>query len=254
MYNQNAGPCYRCIFPTPPSPETVTNCGDGGVIGAVPGVIGTLQALEAIKLILSLDGVLSGRLLLFDGSQASFRTVRLRGKRDNCDICSSAPLITTLIDYEQFCGMKASDKDTALTVLESSDRITVNQYNAIVQEKVHHMLIDVRSANEFAICNIPHSINVPIKDILSDRIFPSIMSDLKRRGKLPSKFCCSACVCNDQVQCDCVSVFVVCRRGNDSQIAVKRFNDAADNAVEAKDIIGGLHSWAQLIDQSFPVY
>lgn len=188
MYNQNFGPCYRCIFPTPPPPETVTNCGDGGVIGAVPGVIGTLQALEAIKLVLSLDGVLSGRLLLFDGSQAAFRTVKLRGKRENCDVCSAKPTITKLIDYEQFCGMKASDKDSKLNVLENCDRITVNEYNAIVQEKLKHLLIDVRSTNEFDICNIPNSINIPIKDILSDRIFPSIITNLKTNEKLPSKF------------------------------------------------------------------
>lgn len=168
----------------------MTNCGDGGVIGAVPGVIGTLQALEAIKLILSLDGLLSGRLLLFDGTQTSFRTVKLRGKRENCDICSASPTITKLIDYEQFCGMKASDKDTKVNVLDNSDRITVNQYDSIVQEKQAHILIDVRSTNEFDICNIPNSTNIPIKDILSDRTFPSIISDLKARVNLPSKFCC----------------------------------------------------------------
>lgn len=188
MYNQDSGPCYRCIFPIPPPPETVTNCGDGGVIGAVPGVIGTLQALEAIKLILALDGVLSGRLLLFDGTQTSFRTVKLRGRRENCDICSETPTITKLIDYEQFCGMKASDKDTKLNVLDDSDRITVNQYNSMVQAKLDHLLIDVRSSNEFDICNIPNSINIPIKDILSDKTFPSIMSKLKANEKLPSKF------------------------------------------------------------------
>lgn len=191
MYNQNSGPCYRCIFPTPPPPETVTNCGDGGVIGAVPGVIGTLQALEAIKLILSLDGILSGRLLLFDGTQTLFRTVKLRGKRENCDVCSETPTITKLIDYEQFCGMNASDKDTKLNVLDSSDRITANQYNSIVQEKRNHILIDVRNSNEYGICNIPHSINIPIKDILSDRTFPSIISKLKSDEELPSK--CIVC-------------------------------------------------------------
>lgn len=187
VYNLNSGPCYRCIFPTPPPAETVTNCGDGGVIGAVPGVIGTLQALEAIKLVLSLEGVLSGRLLLFDGTQTTFRTVKLRGKRENCDICSEAPSITKLIDYEQFCGMKASDKDTELNVLDNCDRITVNEYNSIVQEKLHHLLIDVRSSNEFDICNIPNSINIPIKNILNDRIFPSVISNLKTNEGLPSK-------------------------------------------------------------------
>ncbi|KAG4079095.1 hypothetical protein HA402_001066 [Bradysia odoriphaga] len=234
LYNHKSGPCYRCIFPTPPPPETVTNCGDGGVIGAVPGVIGTLQALEAIKLILSLDGVLSGRLLLFDGTQTSFRTVKLRGKRENCDICSDTPKITKLIDYEQFCGMKASDKDTNLNVLDRCDRITVEQYRAIVDEQLQHILIDVRSSNEFAICSLPNSVNIPIKDILSDKTFPSIVENLKSKEKLP--------------------IFVVCRRGNDSQLAAKRFNETVDNGFKAKDLVGGLHSWAESVDQSFPVY
>lgn len=154
----------------------------------MPGIIGTLQALEAIKLILSIDGILSGRLLLFDGTQTSFRTVKLRGKRENCEICSKTPTITKLIDYEQFCGMKASDKDTKLNVLDGVDRITVGQYNSIVQARQNHILIDVRSSNEFAICNIPNSINIPMKDILSDATFPSIISNLKSNEILPSKF------------------------------------------------------------------
>lgn len=186
LYNHKSGPCYRCIFPAPPPPETVTNCGDGGVIGAVPGVIGTLQALEAIKLILSLDGVLSGRLLLFDGTQTTFRTVKLRGKRENCDVCSPDPKITKLIDYEQFCGMKASDKDTHLNVLDRCDRITAEQYRTIIDEQIQHTLIDVRSANEFAICRISNSVNIPIKDILSDKTFPNIVDNLKANERRPS--------------------------------------------------------------------
>lgn len=187
VYNYNSGPCYRCIFPTPPPPETVTNCGDGGVIGAITGVIGTLQALEAIKMILGLNELLAGRLLLFDGTQTTFRIVKLRGKRENCNICSGTPTITQLIDYEQFCGMKASDKDTKLNVLDNSDRITVEQYNSILQDKTDHLLIDVRSSNEFEICNIQNSINIPIKDILSNKALESILQYFKNKEKLPSK-------------------------------------------------------------------
>lgn len=168
IYNYLNGPCYRCIFPIPPPPETVTNCGDGGVIGAIPGVIGTLQALEAIKIILDVDGVLSGRLLLFDGSRATFRIVRLRGKRENCDVCSDKPIITHLIDYEQFCCMQASDKDFKLLLLNENERVTPYEY--CIAQKEPHILIDVRSQNEFEICSLPDSINVPIKDVLDDKI------------------------------------------------------------------------------------
>uniref|UniRef100_A0A8W7PPE1 THIF-type NAD/FAD binding fold domain-containing protein n=1 Tax=Anopheles coluzzii TaxID=1518534 RepID=A0A8W7PPE1_ANOCL len=84
VYNYRGGPCYRCLFPTPPPPESVTNCGDGGVLGAITGVIGALQALETIKIILSNEGVLAGRLLLFDGQQSAFRNLKLRPKKPTC--------------------------------------------------------------------------------------------------------------------------------------------------------------------------
>lgn len=164
VYNYRNGPCYRCIFPKPPPPETVTNCGDGGVIGAITGCIGTLQALETIKILLELGGVLSSRLLIFDGSETNFRTVKLRPRRPNCDICSEAPTLTKLIDYEQFCGMKASDKETKLNVLEKCDRITVCQLDEILTQQKDHILVDVRTSNEFEICHIHSSVNIPLID------------------------------------------------------------------------------------------
>lgn len=166
VYNYKDGPCYRCIFPTPPPPDTVTNCGDGGVIGPVPGVIGTLQALETIKIILEHDGVLNGRLLLYDGIQAIFRTVKLRGKRANCDVCSEKPIITRLIDYEIFCGMRATDNNIPLTILESDERISVFDYNQLLLKNSSHVLIDVRSSIEYEMCHLNSSINIPIKSIL----------------------------------------------------------------------------------------
>jgi len=110
VYSYNNGPCYRCLFPVPPPPETVTNCGDGGVLGAVPGVIGVLQALETVKILLGHHGVLSKSMLLFDGSDCSFRKVRVRDRNPSCAVCGSEPSVTALIDYEQFCGSKANDK------------------------------------------------------------------------------------------------------------------------------------------------
>jgi adenylyltransferase/sulfurtransferase len=110
VYHYKNGPCYRCLFPTPPPPHTVTNCGDGGVLGAVAGVVGVLQALETVKILTEMDGVLSGRLLLFDGSGTNFRNVKLRQRVAECAVCGDNPTITTPIDYEQFCGSKAHDK------------------------------------------------------------------------------------------------------------------------------------------------
>lgn len=104
VYKADEGPCYRCLFPTPPPPGEVPSCAEGGVLGVLPGVIGSLQAVEAIKLILGKGEPLVGRLLLYDALNADFHEVRLR-KDKNCPVCSEKPEITELIDYEQFCGV-----------------------------------------------------------------------------------------------------------------------------------------------------
>lgn len=237
VYGYEIGPCYRCIFPKPPPPETVTNCGDGGVIGAVPGVIGVLQALEVIKIVLKNPDTLSGRLLLFDGLRASFRNVRLRGKRDDCQVCSGNPTITALIDYEQFCGLRASDKDMRLELLRPEQRITVQDYHHLASEKRPHLLIDVRSENEFDICKLEHSINVPIKAFTGAQLGTEVEALIT------------------QAKEELVPIIVVCRRGNDSQIAVKRLQVCLDGLeVSVKDIVGGLHAWSAKIDPDFPVY
>lgn len=237
VYNYQDGPCYRCIFPKPPPPETVTNCGDGGVIGACPGVIGVLQALETIKIILSLSDTLTGRLLLFDGLRASFRSVRLRGKRADCPICSDTPTINALIDYEQFCGLRASDKDTRLELLTPEHRTNVQQYYGLLCDKEPHLLIDVRSEHEFEICKLKQSINVPIKSFMGSQLGKKVECFIER------------------ARTENVPVYVVCRRGNDSQIAAKKLQEYLnENGIIVKDIIGGLHAWAAQIDPEFPVY
>lgn len=234
VYNYgDTGPCYRCLFPVPPPPETVTNCGDGGVLGAITGVIGSLQALEAIKVALSgLGGdVLSGRLLIFDGAHCTFRNIRLRSKRADCDVCSSSPIITSLVDYEQFCGMRASDKDVALSLLSPEHRMNVKEYRENI-EKIPHLLIDVRQPAEFEICKLPNSENIPLKSILDDS-YLKILDEPLQNEKSP--------------------IILLCRRGNDSQIAVQhlvqRFPERS-----VFDIKGGLHSWHHLIDKNFPIY
>lgn len=238
VYNYRNGPCYRCLFSKPPPPETVTNCGDGGVIGAVTGTIGTLQALEAIKIILHMEDTLSGRLLLFDAARTTFRNVRLRGKQENCAVCSEFPTITTLIDYEQFCGMKASDKDTKLSILAADHRITVQDLQQIRENKLKHLLIDVRTENEFEICRLEDADNYPIKIFTGQN---ERETDLVERIK----------------QENTVPVYVICRRGNDSQIAAKRLiADLRESKsdVVVKDVIGGLHAWTKQIDDQFPIY
>ena len=177
IYNYQNGPCYRCLFPKPPPASTVKNCGDSGVIGAVTGVIGSLQALETMKIILNNENVLKERFLLFDALSCGFRTFKLRKRRDNCDICGNTPKLNKLIDYEQFCGMAATDKDHGLQLLKSEQRISVTEYKQLKDQK--HLLIDVRSANEFEICHLPLSINIPIKNIVDDKIDENMLKMMR---------------------------------------------------------------------------
>lgn len=214
------------------------NCGDGGVIGAITGVIGTLQALEAIKISTGIETTLSGRLLLFDGINSTFRNVKLRGKSANCEVCVEPRKITSLIDYEQFCGMKASDKDMKLEILPESQRVSVQTLNESRLNNDRYLLIDVRSENEYEICRLNQSENHPIK-IFQD---PNSVA----RKALVNK------IKNEQISW----VYVICRRGNDSQIAAKKLIEELDESTVTKvhDVIGGLHAWTNQIDSNFPKY
>lgn len=237
VYNLRNGPCYRCLFPKPPPPETVVNCGDGGVIGVVTGAIGTLQALEAIKIILNMEDTLSGRLLLFDAAKTTFRNIRLRGKQANCAMCSDNPTITKLIDYEQFCGMKASDKDAKLNILSPNQRISVEELQRIRASDLKHLLIDVRTENEFEICQLDSTENCPIKMFANRN---------DRETELI-----------ERIKNENVPVYVICRRGNDSQIAAHQLHAHLQEHncdVEVKDVVGGLHAWTRQIDDQFPIY
>ncbi|XP_065170872.1 adenylyltransferase and sulfurtransferase MOCS3 isoform X2 [Atheta coriaria] len=232
VYHYMGGPCYRCIFPQPPPPQTVNSCGDSGVLGPIPGTIGVLQALETIKILTKQAGVLSGRLLTFDGSDCTFRNVKLRPRSDSCVVCGLKPTITTYIDYEQFCGAKADDKVENVSLLKPEDNVNVNALTSL-QDK---LIIDVRPELEFKMCHLPESINVPYEDLNKDERF---IIELREMFKPLSK----------------QNVFVICRRGNDSQRAVLMFNEKIkETKVKFLNIRGGLHAYAKLIDPEFPVY
>lgn len=145
------------------------------------GVIGVLQAQEAIKIILNIPGVLSGRLLLFDGLETTFRNIRLRLKNPDCLYCGQSAEKCELVDYEQFCGAKAVDKNPDLKVLKNYERITVNEYQEIACGK-SHVLIDVRSPEEFEICRLDKSINIPISDIGKESSLNTIKSEIVKIG------------------------------------------------------------------------
>lgn len=235
VYHYEGGPCFRCIHPKPPPPETVTNCSDGGVLGVVPGLIGCLQALEAIKIASGLGSPLSQKLLLFEALQGTFRTVRLRGSRNSCEVCGETPSITKLVDYEEFCGAAATDKETNMELLEKNKRVTVKEYKALIDIKFPHVLIDVRLPVELEICAIPDCINIPLKQLSRAENIASIEEKLVSLGTR--------------------SIYCICRRGNDSQLAVRQLESALTQCeCQIKDIVGGLTAWAYEIDPTFPVY
>ncbi|XP_038049804.1 adenylyltransferase and sulfurtransferase MOCS3-like isoform X2 [Patiria miniata] len=242
VYSYEGGPCYRCLYPKPPPPETVTNCSSGGVLGVVPGIIGCFQALEALKIALGISVSFSQKLLLVDGLDGSLRTIKLRPKQPGCAVCGTQPSVKNLIDYEQFCGASATDKCVSLHLLSPEDRISVDNLSSILQEEnvvTSLVLLDVRPAVEFEICRLPHFINIPINDLGKSDCVDLIRREAVNRADTGEK----------------AQVLVICRRGNDSQIAVKLLQEKlASFPAVIKDIKGGLAAWTNHIDPNFPRY
>ncbi|RDD44929.1 Adenylyltransferase and sulfurtransferase MOCS3, partial [Trichoplax sp. H2] len=265
VYNCNNGPCYRCLFPTPPPPETVTNCSDGGVLGVVPGIIGLNQALEAIKILTGLQPAYSQRMLLFDASSGSYHVFKLRNRRPTCPLCGDNPTIHELQDYVQFCKASATDKARQIELLTPEERISVDDYKKIYDEGQNHVLLDVREEVEYNICRLPQSINIHQYLITNDLL--SILNQilllhipLSQIDKRTDEF---RKIINDAIKDDSFDkrnaypVYVVCHHGNDSQKAIKRLQEIIsdwEQNIIYKDIEGGLDYWAKIVDNEFPEY
>ena len=229
VFNYNNGPTYRCLYPSPPSPDTVTNCSDGGVVGPVVGVIGSLQALETVKILSGAGTSYSGVMMMFDALEGRVRNIKLRGRGEVS--------VTGLVDYVQFCGAAATDKDTGVKILGSEDRITVQQLQQIRDESSSSsVLVDVRSKTETEICCLERSVNIPLSELQYDGNHQSVRERLSADQGDESR-----------------AVYVICKRGNDSQIATGILRQILPGTT-VKDVIGGLHAWAKHIDHQFPVY
>lgn len=151
LFGVDGGPCYRCLYPEPPPPATVPSCEEGGVLGVVPGIIGSIQAAEAMKLLLGRGRTLSGRLMLFDALRMEFRELKV--KRDpECRVCGEHPTVKELIDYEGFCGLARSESDT----------MTPKELQRELQRDRAPMLIDVREPWEWEISRIEGARHVPL--------------------------------------------------------------------------------------------
>ncbi|KAI0175717.1 adenylyltransferase [Hypoxylon sp. FL1284] len=251
----DGGPCYRCVFPKPPPADSVVSCGEGGILGPVVGVMGVLQALEAIKLIVAGAGKeadsapkepVAPTLLLFSATSAMpFRSIRMRSRRPNCFACSSGSTLTLKelasgsLDYVQFCGVT-----TPVNVLQPEERISATRYNDILTEhrNTEHLLLDVREKEHFDIASIPGAINVPFSSLQS-RGGSNIENQNSIPGYIPQALPADA------------PIYVVCRVGNDSQLVAQRLKEMGleqDGKRVIRDIKGGMLAWKHEVDKTLP--
>jgi adenylyltransferase/sulfurtransferase len=158
------GPCYRCLYPEPPPPGLVPSCAEGGVLGVLPGLLGVIQATEAIKLILGTGEPLIGRFLIVDALRMKFRELKLR-KDPDCPVCGTHPTVTKLIDYEQFCGVKPAADQPPATSHQSLMEITPKELKERLDRGDKLTIVDVREPHEYQINRIPGSVLIPLGDI-----------------------------------------------------------------------------------------
>jgi molybdopterin/thiamine biosynthesis adenylyltransferase/rhodanese-related sulfurtransferase len=216
---KDGGPCYRCLYPEPPPPGLVPSCAEGGVLGVLPGVIGTIQATEAIKLLTGIGETLVGRLMLYDALAMRFRELKLR-RNPECPVCGDHPTVTELIDYEQFCGILPEVK-----TLSNQYEITPTELAAWLERDDRPYLLDVRNPYEVEIASIPGTSNVIPVDQLPERL-----SELDTSQEL----------------------VVYCRSGARSGRAVELLKSAGFRKV--KNMTGGILRWADDVDPSVAKY
>ena len=216
------GPCYRCLYPEPPPPGVVPSCAEGGVLGVLPGIVGTIQATEAIKIILGAGRTLAGRLLMFDALRMEFRTVELERDPD-CPVCGTRPTITTLIDYERFCGVTPEPVSAAALEAET----TVDELKARLDRRDRVWLLDVREPRELEICRIPGATLIPLGQLP------------QRIGEVPA---------GDAAP----DVVVFCRSGVRSAKAVALLRQHGHTRV--RNLAGGILEWIARIDPSQTPY
>ena len=217
------GPCYRCLYPEPPPPGLVPSCAEGGVLGILPGFVGTLQATEVIKLLLGIGEPLVGRLLLIDALSTTFRTLKVR-KNPECPICGAHPTVTELIDYEAFCGLPANG--AAPSAEQAVPEVTVHDLKARRDLGETPFVLDVRKPFEAEIASLGADQLIPVED-LADRL-----------GEIQAR--------RDQ------EIVVHCRSGMRSARAVRLLHEAG--FTHAVNLQGGILAWSDEIDPSVLKY
>jgi molybdopterin/thiamine biosynthesis adenylyltransferase/rhodanese-related sulfurtransferase len=221
VFYAKEGPCYRCLFPEPPPPGLVPSCAEGGVLGVLPGTIGTIQATEAIKVLLGIGSPLIGRLLLYNALDMSFEFVKLK-KNPDCRVCGPNADIKELIDYEAFCGVPGHDHDEGSAGADWD--ISALQLSERIKQDNHLRLIDVREPHELEISTLPDAVNIPLGTLASR------LSEL------------------DSAQ----EMVVFCKAGTRSARALELLVSAGFKKV--KNLKGGINAWAKEVDKSLPIY
>jgi adenylyltransferase/sulfurtransferase len=220
VFDAKRGPCYRCLFPEPPPPGMVPSCAEGGVLGVLPGIVGSFQALEVIKLILGNGDPLIGRLVLFDALAFSFREVKVR-KDPQCVVCGEAPSIRAPIDYEEFCGMRGEEMEPEMTGVPA---LSVDDLVARRKAGEAFDLLDVREAHEWEIARIPGATLFPLSEL------PARMHEL-----------------------DLAKTYTLsCHHGIRSVQAYRLLRQAGFKRLQI--LSGGQDAWAARIDPSMPRY
>jgi len=215
------GPCYRCMFPEPPPPGMVPSCAEGGVLGVLPGIIGVMQAIEAIKMIMGIGEPLIGRLVHFDALKMKFREFKLR-RDPKCPVCGDNPTITELIDYDQFCGIPQA---AAAEAAEAPIPImTVRELKQKLDNGEKFVLLDVREPFEWDICHIEHAKLIPLGQL------PSRMSELDSADE----------------------IVIHCKSGARSAKAVRLLQEAGFSKLH--NVEGGITAWADEVDPTVPKY
>jgi adenylyltransferase/sulfurtransferase len=217
VFNYKNGPCYRCLYPTPPPPGLVPSCAEGGVLGVLPGIIGTLQANEALKIILGIGDLMVNRFLLFDALTMEFNELKIK-KNDDCVVCGNNPTITELIDYKQFCGIESVD------VKVDYSEMDVAELDKVLQNGSAPTVIDVREDFELEISKLDGAVHIPMNE-------------------LPKRL--------DELSAD-EDYVIMCRTGvRSAQICEFLANQ---NFKSVANLTGGINEWAKRVDDSMPVY
>ena len=215
------GPCYRCLYPEAPPPGMVPSCAEGGVLGILPGIIGVIQATEAIKLIIGQGESLVGRLLLYDALKMKFRELKVR-KDPSCPVCGDNPTIHELQDYDYFCGLGGEDSETGERVL--TPQITALQLQESLAAGRKVTLLDVREPQEWEITHLPGAKLIPLGDV------PERVNELDSAD----------------------DIVVYCHHGQRSQRAINFLKKMGFDKLQ--NLAGGIDSWAANVDHEMPRY